>query len=117
LVVLSGACLIAWVIAAVKAHQWSEAVDRAEAAWHDALFTHPDRARAAAAYATYLTAKATSREATVGMYGLLIAGFLSVSVIPGLLYASTPSLLGGPQGALMRWGTHNVMNPAVWPMA
>lgn len=104
---LGGACFVATVIAAVQAQRWSDAVDQAGAALQDVLVTHPDRVQSA--YAIYLAATATARQATVVAYGLLSAGFLSVSVIPGLLYASTPSLLGGPLATLMRRSTHQLM--------
>ncbi|HKW23116.1 MAG TPA: hypothetical protein VJO13_17155 [Ktedonobacterales bacterium] len=107
LLVLFGACLVASVIAAVQAQRWSDAVDQAGAAFQDTLVTHPDRTQAA--YAIYLAANAASRQATVVTYGLVIAGYLSAFVIPGLLYASTPSLLGGPLGTLMRQATHRLM--------
>jgi hypothetical protein len=39
---------------------------------------------------------------------LVISGCLSVSIVPGLLYARDPSLLGGPLGRLLRWASANV---------
>jgi hypothetical protein len=98
--VLGAPCFVASVIAGLQANAWSQAMQHAEAAWHDALFTH--HARAATAHAAYLAATAACHEAILRMYLLVVAGFLTLFTTPGLLYVIDPSLLGGPFGSLLR---------------
>jgi hypothetical protein len=56
----------------------------------------------------YNAAYAAYHEATLRAYLLAIAGFVALSIVPGLLYAAHPSLLGGPNGRLLRWTSANV---------
>lgn len=100
LLALGVACFIASVVFIIQANALSDAVDRTEAAWNDAIFAHPDHM--AAAYAAYSAAKAVYHEATLRECLFWIAAWLSLSIVPGLLYALKPSLLGGPFGRLLR---------------
>ncbi len=77
----------------------------AEAAWRTAQ-TLPENT--AADVAAYDAAFAAYHQATFYAHLLPVAGFLSLLVVPGLLCAKDPSLLGGPFGRFVRWNAPNV---------
>ncbi len=102
LLALAVACFIASGVAAKQADDWSQAMRQAHAAFTDAYYAHPDRV--AAAYAAEGAAYAAQRKATLLKYLLVSATPIFLLLIPGLLYAMKPSLLGGPFGRLLRLG-------------
>lgn len=103
LLALGVACLIAVVI--TWSLQGSEPAHRAVAAYDQAISTKQSHEVAAkAADAAY-----DSADRALRLRGalLLSAVYVSTAVIPGLLYALHPSLLGGPLGRLLRRSTAN----------
>ncbi len=81
LLALAVVCFIAFIFSAKQADDWSHAM------WHAAEFK--------AAYAAY-------NETMLLKYLWVSATFAFLQLIPGLLYAMKPSLLGGPWGRLLR---------------
>lgn len=73
---------------------------QADAAWNNVIVTHPDRV--AAARAAFIAAKAAYKRATLLKYLSASASVIFLTLIPGLLYAMKPSLLGGLWGRLLR---------------
>lgn len=111
LLALGVACLIASLVAIVQADAASQAVQHAEHAWHNAIVTehnaivvHPDHTMAYATpyEAAYMAAKVAYNEAELRILVLESATVVFLSIIPGLLYAMKPSLLGGLWGRLLR---------------
>lgn len=97
---LAAACFIAAIIAIVRADAASQAVEHAMDAWDNALDAHSGHE--AAARAAYMAAKAASREAALVRDLLMNAAFFFFPLIPGLIYAVRPSLVGGLVGRLLR---------------
>lgn len=97
LLALGAACLVATAWAALVANS-------AQGAW-DAALASP--VHSIAAYNAIVAAKAAYRSATVRVYLLFGAAFLSLFTLPGLVYALSSPLLGGPLGRLLRMASVN----------
>jgi hypothetical protein len=93
---LAVACFIAFVVAGQQTGAAAEAIRRAQAA------VVADPRHTAAASAALVAAKTAQWEATLREYLLAGATLLSLFMVPGLLYAGNPALLGGPPGRLLR---------------
>lgn len=100
LLALAVTCFIAFNVANKQADDWLQVMRQAAAAWNDANITYPDHV--AAAREAYMAAEAVYKEARLLAYLSVCASFIFVLLIPGLLYAMKPSLLGGPLGRLLR---------------
>ena len=100
LVALGVACFIASIVAGQQADAAAEAIRRAQAAFVAAFVADPHHT--AAASAALAAATAAKWEATLREYLLAGATLMSLFIVPGLLYAVYPSLLGGPLGRLLR---------------
>lgn len=100
LLALAVVCFIASVVAGKQADAASQAIRQADAAITDAHLAHTDRV--VAAYAASRAAYAAYRETTLLKYLWVSAAPIFLLLIPGLLYAMKPSLLGGPFGRLLR---------------
>jgi apolipoprotein N-acyltransferase len=99
LLALAVACFIASIVAIVRADAASQAIQHAEDAMHTTIVAHSGHE--AAASAALVAADNSYREARVLTYVMLSASLIFLSLIPGLLYAMKPSLLGGPLGRLL----------------
>lgn len=98
LLALGVACLIAVVI--TWSLQMSEPAHHAVAAYNQAISAKQSHEAAAkAADAAY---DSVFRALRLRAALLLSAFYVSIAVVPGLLYAVNPSLLGGPLGRLLR---------------
>ncbi|MGZ6391138.1 MAG: hypothetical protein ACXWQZ_18010 [Ktedonobacterales bacterium] len=100
LIALAVTLIIAAIVAAHQADAWSQAMDHAHTAFSGAVVAHSGREAAAAA--DYIAADSAYREARVLSSLSATASLVFLSLIPGLLYAVKPSLLGGPLGRLLR---------------
>jgi hypothetical protein len=97
LLALAVACFISFIVTIVQEHAAWEAMRHAQDAWFNANLDHSE-----AAYAAYMAAKAAYNETTLRVLLSLDASIVFLLLIPGLLYAMKPSLLGGPLGRLLR---------------
>jgi hypothetical protein len=104
LLALGAACLVAVII--TWALQGSEPAHPAVSAFDQAISAHQSHEAAAkVADAAYDSAyQALQLRSAL----LLSAVYVSIGVVPGLLYALNPALLGGPLGHLLRRITANM---------
>ena len=107
LLALGVACLIAVII--TWSLQGSEPAHRAVAAYNQAISMK--QSHEAAAKAGEAASDSTFRALRLRGALLLSAFYVSIAVVPGLLYALHPPLLGGPLGRLLRRVTAKVQMP------
>lgn len=113
-----GWSLLALGVAGLIATAWAAVIaNSAKDAWGAALASP---VHSIAAYNAIVAAEAAYRNVTVSAYLLFGAAFLSFLTAPGLVYALSPPLLGGPLGRLLRMASviaarhHGLQQPVTY---